>query len=103
MAYHPDGSVTQSVSTGNDRLANNAAIIDVNPDHTYVNGHIYTDSILVQANLLPVNQDQAVYADTHALVPELIAFVNDSHDAIHPASTTVPAVAHADPMASMLH
>lgn len=104
MAYHPDGTVTQSVSTGADSLANDAAIIDVNPDNAYVNGHIYTDSILVQANLLPTNQDQAVNADAHALVPELIAFVNDSQDATHqPATTTVPAVAHTDPMASMLH
>jgi hypothetical protein len=104
MAYHPDGTVTQSVSTGNDRLANDAAIIDVNPDNTYVNGHTYTDSILVQANLLPTHQDNAVKADTHALVPELIAFVNDSQDIAHSApTTTVPAVAHNDPMASMLH
>ncbi len=104
MAYHPDGTVTQSVSTGADRLANDAAIIDVNPDNTYVNGHTYTDSILVQANLLPIHQDNAVKADTHALVPELIAFVNDSQDVAHSApTTTVPAVAHNDPMASMLH
>ena len=104
MSYHPDGTVTQSVSTGNDRLANDAAIIDVNPDHAYVNGHTYTDSILVQANLLPTHQDNAVNADIHALVPELIAFVNDSQDAAHSApTTTVPAVAHNDPMASMLH
>jgi hypothetical protein len=103
MAYHPDGTVTQSVSTGGDRLANDAAIVDVNPDQAYVNGHVYTDSILVQANLLPTHQDNAVNADTHALVPELIAFVNDSQDTTHPAPTTVPAVAHNDPMASMLH
>lgn len=103
MAYHPDGTVTQSVSTGHDRLANDAAIIDVNPDNTYVNGHAYTDTILVQANLVPIHQDTAVDADTHALVPELIAFVNDSQDVTHHAPTIVPAVAHNDPMASMLH
>ncbi len=103
MSYHPDGTVTQSVSTGGDRLANDAAIIDVNPDNTYVNGHTYTDTILVQANLLPVNQDHAVNGDTHALVPELIAFVNDSQDATHPAPTHIPTVAHSDPIASMLH
>jgi hypothetical protein len=103
MAYHPDGTVTQSVSVGADRLANDAAIIDVNPDQAYVNGHVYTDSILVQANLLPTHQDNAVNADTNALVPELIAFVNDSQDTTHPVPTVVPAVAHNDPMASMLH
>jgi hypothetical protein len=103
MSYHPDGTVTQSVSTGNDRLANDAAIIDVNPDNTYVNGHVYTDSILVQANLLPVGQDHAVNADTHALVPELIAFVNDSQDEAHMTPTTIPTSVQADPIASMLH
>ena len=93
----------QSVSTGNDRLANDAAIIDVNPDTTYVNGNVYTDTILVQANLMPSHQDEAVNADTHALVPELIAFVDDSQDATHQtAAPLVPAVAH-DPIASMLH
>ena len=103
MSCHPDETVTQSVSTGHDRLANDAAIIDVNPDNTYVNGHVYTDSILVQANLLPAHQDNALKADTHALVPELIAFVNDTQDAGHHAPTIVPTVAHNDPMASMLH
>jgi hypothetical protein len=103
MSYHPDGTVTQSVSTGNDRLANDAAIIDVNPDNTYVNGHVYTDSILVQANLLPVGQDHAVNADTHALVPELIAFVNDSQDEAHMTPTTIPTSVQADPIASVLH
>jgi hypothetical protein len=103
MSYHPDGTVTQSVSTGSDRLANDAAIIDVNPDNTYVNGQVYTDSILVQANLLPVGQDHAVNADTHALVPELIAFVNDTQDETHMTPTTIPASVQADPIASMLH
>jgi hypothetical protein len=103
MSYHPDGTVTQSVSTGSDRLANDAAIIDVNPDNTYVNGQVYTDSILVQANLLPAGQDHAVNADTHALVPELIAFVNDSQDETHMTPTTIPASVQADPIASMLH
>jgi hypothetical protein len=103
MSYHPDGTVTQSVSAGNNSLANDAAIIDVNPDKAYVNGHVYTDSILVQANLLPTHQDSGVNADTHALVPELIAFVNDSQDTTHLVPATVPPIAHNDPMTSMLH
>ena len=57
---------------------------------------------LVQANSLPINQIRQ-NADTHVLVPELIVFVDDSEDASHPASTTGPAVAQADPIASMLH
>ena len=97
------GTATQSVSIGNNSLANDAAIIDVNPDNTYVNGHAYSDSILVQANLLPAHQDNAVNADTHALVPELIAFVNDSQDPSHHSTTTMPTIAHNDPIGSMLH
>lgn len=44
-----------------------------------------------------------VQADTHVLALELIVFVNDRQDATHPASAAVPAVAQADPIASMLH
>lgn len=103
LSYHPDGSVTQSVNTGGDSLVNDAAIIDINPDTTYVDGDIYTDSILVQVNLLPTDQDQAVNADAQALVPELIAFVDDSQDTTNHAPTTVAPAAQADPIGSMLH
>ena len=58
MALDPDGAVTQSVTTGGNELANDAAIVDVNPDATYVEGQIYTDSILVQADLVPTDSDQ---------------------------------------------
>jgi len=104
MALDPKGTVAQSVTTGGNELHNDAAIVDVNPDATYVKGQIYTDSILVQANLLPTGADHAVNGDTHALVTELIAFVDD-----HPQDTTSPppaAIANSvqsDPMASMLH
>ncbi len=58
LALDPDGAVTQSVTTGGNELLNDAAIVDVNPDATYVGGHIYTDSILVQADLVPTVSDQ---------------------------------------------
>ncbi|WP_246175420.1 hypothetical protein [Bradyrhizobium paxllaeri] len=103
MALDPDGAVTQSVSTGNNELANDAAIVDVNPDVTYVNGQVYTDSILVQANLLPSAPDDAVNADTNALVTELIAFVGDAQDTTSPPPAVVANTVQADPMASMLH
>ena len=104
MALHPDGDVTQSVTTGGNELHNDAAIVDVNPDATYVKGEIYTDSILVQANLVPTGTDHAVNADTHTLVTELIAFVDDHpQDAAGaPPAATVNTV-QSDPMASMLH
>ena len=102
MALHPDGTVTQSASTGDNELTNNAAIVDVNPDVVYVGGDVYTDSILVQADLLPTNQDAAINADTDALVTELIAFVDDTQDQTYVTPAAIPASAHTDPMASVL-
>ncbi len=105
LALHPGENVTQSVNTGNNQLTNDAAIVDVNPDVTYVDGNVYTDSILVQANLLPTDhRDAAVNADTHALVTELVAFVDDSQDHYNfGSSNVVPSPVQADPMASVLH
>ena len=51
--------MTQSVTAGGNELVNDAAIVDVNPDATYVKGEIYSDSILVQANLVPTGSDHA--------------------------------------------
>ena len=82
MALHPDGDVTQSVTTGGNELHNDAAIVDVNPDATYVKGQIYTDSIWCRPIWCRTGADHAVNADTHALVTELIAFVDD-----HPQDT----------------
>jgi len=104
MALDPNGTVTQSVTTGGNQLHNDAAIVDVNPDATYVKGQIYTDSILVQADLVPTGADHAVNADTHALVTELIAFVDDHpQDAASPPPAAIVNSVHSDPMASVLH
>jgi hypothetical protein len=103
LALHPDAAVTQSVNTGNNQLTNDAAIVDVNPDVIYVDGQVYTDCILVQADLLPTDQDDAVNADTDALVTELIAFVDDNQDQTGAPPTVVPSPVQADPMASVLH
>jgi hypothetical protein len=102
LAYFPDGAATQSVTTGGDSLINDTAIIDVGPTNTYVAGQVYTDTILVQANLLPTDQDQAVNADTQALIPELIAFVDDSQDDACTTPAAIPASLQADPIASVL-
>ncbi|KRR22834.1 hypothetical protein CQ14_00615 [Bradyrhizobium lablabi] len=103
LARDPDGDVTQSVSTGDNRLTNDTAIVDVNPDHTYVAGHVYADSILVQANLLPSAPDTALNTNTDRLATELIAFVDDAQDTTAPPPAVVANTVHADPMASMLH
>jgi hypothetical protein len=104
MALDPDGAVTQSVATGGNELHNDAAIVDVNPDATYVKGQIYTDSILVQADLVPTGSDHAVNADTNALATELIAFVDDHpQDTASPPPAAIANSVQSDPMASMLH
>ena len=103
LALHPDENVTQSADTGNNQLTNDAAIVDVNPDATYVNGHVYTDCILVQAELVPANhQDAAVNADTDALVTELIAFVDDNQDHSNSGSSHVSLTVQGDPIGSVL-
>ncbi|MET0677872.1 MAG: hypothetical protein ABW175_18900 [Bradyrhizobium sp.] len=101
LARDPDAVVTQSVTTGGNQLHNDAAIVDVNPNATYVGGHVYSDSILVQADLVPKGADHAVNADTHSLVTELIAFVDDAHQTAAPPPVVSPM--QSDPMASMLH
>jgi hypothetical protein len=103
MALDPDSAVTQSVTTGGNELANDAAIVDVNPDATYVGGEIYTDSILVQADLVPA-ESNAVNADTNALVTELVAFIDDHpQDTATPPPATIANSVQSDPMASVLH
>jgi hypothetical protein len=104
MALDPDGAVTQSVTTGGNELVNDAAIVDVNPDATYVGGEIYTDSILVQGGLVPTESNGAVNADTNALVTELIAFVGDHpHETAGPPPVAIASSVQSDPMASVLH
>ena len=103
LEHHENGVQTQLVTTGGNSLINDAAIVDVAATNTFVNGHAYTDSILVQANLVPHDQDHALNTDTNALVSELIAFVDDSQDETCAPSCAVPASIHSDPMASVLH
>jgi hypothetical protein len=104
MALDPDGAVTQSVTTGGNELVNDAAIVDVNPDATYVGGEIYTDSILVQGELVPTESNGAVNADTNALVTELIAFIDEHpQDTATPPPATIANSVQSDPMASVLH
>jgi hypothetical protein len=102
-AIRPTGDETQSVITGQDSLTNQAIIVDVAPTNTYVNGQTYGDTILVQANLLPTDKDHVISNDVHSLVPELVAFLNDSQDST-PEVQPLPAPApHEDPMASIMH
>jgi hypothetical protein len=102
-ALAQDGSTSQTAVVGHNSLFNDATIIDVGPTNTYVGGDVYSDAILVQANLLPEAQGGTL--DTQALVPELVAFVTDSQEAsqTEPAPNSCVPVTHDDPIASVMH
>lgn len=103
MALHPDGVETQSVTSGKDSLSNDAAIVDVGATNTFVNGQVYGDTILVQANLLPDDKGHVLTHDAQALVPELIAFVHDSQDETPAVQPVLSTPVHEDPIASVTH
>jgi hypothetical protein len=103
--YYGDSMATQNVATGGNVLSNDAAIVDVGNTNTHINGQVYGDSILVQANLVNQDSDHVAQTDPQALVPEVIAFVGqddaaNNSDPQHHATTTLP---HDDPMAGVLH
>ena len=103
--YYGDSMATQNVATGGNVLSNDAAIVDVGNTNTHINGQVYGDSILVQANLVNQDSDHVAQTDPQALVPEVIAFVGqddaaNNSDPQHHATTTLP---HDDPMAGELH
>jgi len=101
-AANPDDPATQWVSTGGNKLINEAVIVDVAATDTYVNGEVYTDTILVQANLLPTNLDDAVNGDTETLITELVAFVAENQNDV-PAAQPVAGPPQDDPVANVLH
>lgn len=105
IGYYGDSMATQNVATGSNVLSNDAAIVDVGNTNTYVNGHVYGDSILIQANLVNQDSDHVAQTNPQALVPEVIAFVGqddatNNSDPQHHATTALP---HDDPMACVLH
>ena len=103
------GSETQSVTTGNNVLANDAVILQANATTANVNGQIYTDTILIQANLVTQTSDHVTQANPQTLVPEIIAFIGTAEapntaPPTHPtAQPTSTAAAHDDPLASLTH
>lgn len=103
LAYYSDGTPTQSVVAGHDKLSNDAAIVDVGATDTYVSGQAYNDTVLIQANLLP-DDDPALRHDTQALVTELVAFINDGDDDTPavPPPAAVPLV-NDDAMGNVMH
>jgi hypothetical protein len=103
QALHPDNDPVQSVISGKDSLVNDATIVDVGATNTYTHGEVYEDTILVQANLVPSGMDQTLTHDMHTLVPELVAFVNETQDATPAVQPVILAPVHDDPIANVTH
>ena len=78
------GELIQSIETGGNTLLNDAAIVDVGTGTTEVGGDIYTETILVQAELIVKDHDVIAHDDTDALVNELIAFIGSDEDQHEP-------------------
>ena len=98
----PDDPGTQSASSGENKLINEAVIVDVGATNTYVGGDEYSDTILVQANLLPTDMDKAVNGDTETLITELVAFVDENQNEA-PAVQPVAGQPTDDAVASVMH
>jgi hypothetical protein len=95
------GALIQSMQTGGNTLLNDAAIVDVGTGTTEVGGDIYTDTILVQAELVAIDHDDVTHGNTDALVNELIAFIGSDEDDEAPAHPIAP-VQHEDMLGGML-
>ena len=74
--------ITQSASTGANSLTNTAAIIDVGTltGAQYVGGEYYSDTILIQAEIIADDDENIAVSDTTTLAPEVIAFAGDTRD-----------------------
>lgn len=105
-AYYGNGPETQSISTGNNVLVNDASIVQANPTISNVAGQVYTDTILIQANLVTQQSDHVNVANPQTLVPEIVAFIGNADmpsqtqtQTATPSSTQV----QEDPLVSLTH
>ncbi|WP_192359711.1 type I secretion protein [Mesorhizobium mediterraneum] len=102
---HPEADWT--ISTGTNSLVNYAYIADVDSTgKTYVGGGIYSDEILIQAELISTGPDLGGQ-DPDMLVNEAVAFLDDdmlapegSQNVAYPS--LVPESTYSDPMQSVL-
>jgi hypothetical protein len=97
---HSD-TTTQSASTGGNSLTNEAIIVDVGATNTFVDGDVYGDTILIQADLVKSDDDQVIHADPNTLVPELVAFTTPSEEEEQVAPPPI-AVTHDDTLGHVL-
>lgn len=102
-----NGTAEQSLIAGHDLDLNLASIVCVKPDQTFAGGQVYSDSVLIQANMLPQGGcSSGHWNDPHALAPEIVAFLNDTKivdPTPHPIVHVTTTVNHDDPMSHMMH
>ena len=101
----PGTSSTESISTGSNQAANVAQIVDVNTiDARYVGGEQYSDSLLLQANIVTDGSTVAAQ-NPNALVNEVVAFLDHGNAAAIPTNIDIPGTgiaAHHDAMGGVL-
>lgn len=96
-----DGPPIQVVTSGGNQLTNDAAIIDVGSTEAFVNGDVYTDTIMIQAKLVDDDNDHVTFNDTDALVSEIIAFADSGENGETPPQA-LSFLPQDDPMANVL-
>ncbi|MET3660329.1 type I secretion protein [Aquamicrobium ahrensii] len=67
-----------NISTGANALVNHAHIVDGGVDSTvYAGGHVYSDELLIQAELISNDSSSLYMQDANALVSEAVVFLSD--------------------------
>jgi hypothetical protein len=92
----------QSVQTGGNTLLNDAAIADIGPGTAQVGGEVYSDTVLVQAQLVSDDNDTIINDNTDALVNELIAFIGPEDDQDANTAPLLAPVQTEDPIGGVL-
>jgi hypothetical protein len=104
-AIGPVGGGVQSVSAGHDAALNLSSIVVAGIDHAAVGGQIYTDSVMIQANLLSAHPAAVASPDPQSFAPELVAFLNDGtvHDTPAPMPSPVVHTTIDDMISTVMH
>jgi hypothetical protein len=99
------GTTSEIISTGGNEAINLAQIIDAsNLGSQFVAGGQYSDSLMVQANILE-NVSQVTTASPQTLINEVIAFLGQDAPAVVSPAGEAPGVAtttHTDPISGVL-
>jgi hypothetical protein len=88
----PDSTAAQGAITGGNNAMNDAIIIDAGTfsQSQFLGGTSYEESVLIQVNIV-TSDDHIAINDPHALVPEVIAFI-DECDSTQPPDCLEPTV-----------